>query len=1328
MGLQDFEVFIQERLRTWDGTLDITSGSPIDSQVIQPLLRRLGTDPFTVDAATFIIERLGQEFPDLASSDGDAVTDLLTRPALLLWDPIIREIQRVKNMLSFRDPSILTTDEAEALGANIFAERDRGNYARGRGRIYFAQPQPCSVTSANFFTSRGGLHFFPIDVQSIKAEEMILNGEGDLYYFDVNVIANATGEASNIGPSELVTVANVAAAVRVTNKVRFRFGLSEEDAQTFAGRVHQSLTERSLVTSRGIASRLTESFPEITRLNVVGFNDPEMQRDVLTGGGLGPMLAFGHDAQTYFDGEFRPLSRRVRMPGANFLALIGPPGTVTGFVLTLFDLFTGAPTARDVPVTRVIDATTVEIALQVLKPGATAKAWILRRIELTLSGIPGGILFPDGPTGTVAIAPDKVHLGGCTDMLVRGADFDTSSLVLDLVTDDSPLLAGTAATTQLLGGQGYITLGDLTLAVNYAIREGIYQDLVRARDFSYSLEIIDGADAGVYRILDVTQIDFASPILLVTPAPTGAPGNFRWRLIDELNIDLVDPRETRIQASSGNTTQNVVVFTTTPPTDFASLGVSPGDTLRLANGLDHGDFVVQSVDPPFYTQLKIDRPFVSSRSGLTFTIFRGNKAGGIRRPLMRITGVDLLDTTAQPVGSKVPYAKPVEVRSRAFQNAGNGVKLEVADAALGILSLPEPGGGFTLPAGNLLLRWVELVGGPLSITLGGGMSAVAIANAINAVSTTDPRVLLEIAIVLTYGGVNYLGIVPVGKNTNTLGTGGPLAAALFGDTVVRSSNDIRSATVPGNDWRLVQPAIDGQLDAVWVVDGLQGGFFSGPVPEPTTGTSLQVQHDFAPELARLVRVGSRSIGSARLHFLEPTSMEIDQETVFLSVTDSGELLRFKPDPTLARQLYPSLPNGTKPLNGTLGGGGLFSSAGQDFIKKGIRAGDYLHVDFIPVTGSVNLTDPVADLALKQLRLSLGSQPDKFMTFVNDVGTPGAVSRPSIAEQINAAVGLQVCSIVQVAPLDYRLVFNPTVSLVIRQQQASPSSANVLLGFSNLADTTNRSPSAGTYLVTQVATGGIVSQLTVTPSFPVTGTNQQFVITRLGSQRIVSTALAKNTTTGSLYYWDVELVSEGPGDLWNIDTNQSMVVASYRSDGYYLTTEDPNLTFSPAEKIKMHISRSILEVGVDDDPDNATQITGQSLSINYEYSSLVQSVQSFIGAESERVVNASPLARHLIPHFVRLTISYTGGSKETEVLPVLEAYVRNLQPDQSLESSDLQKIISDKGATSISNPIDLLAIVHNFDRTTTLARSQDGLTTGRLAAFLPDILTLKRRLA
>lgn len=321
MGLQDFEVFIRERLRVFNGNLDLTSGSPIDTQVIQPLLRRIGTDPFTVDASTFIVERLSQEFPDIAAADGDAVSDLLAKPALLLWDPIIREIQRVKNSQSFRDAATLTLDEVDALGANLFAKRGTGSYARGVGRIYFAQPQPITITQGNFFTSRSGLHFFPSDVQSIKAEEMVLNLEGTLYYFDVNLIAESTGDTYNIGPSELVTIANVAAAVRVTNKARFRSGTPEVDAVTFVGNIEQDLSERSLVTARGIAARLTSNFPEITRLNVVGFNDPEMQRDIISGGSLGPMVAFGGDAQVAPDGEFKPTSRRIKMPSANFLTL-----------------------------------------------------------------------------------------------------------------------------------------------------------------------------------------------------------------------------------------------------------------------------------------------------------------------------------------------------------------------------------------------------------------------------------------------------------------------------------------------------------------------------------------------------------------------------------------------------------------------------------------------------------------------------------------------------------------------------------------------------------------------------------------------------------------------------------------------------------------------------------------------------------------------------------------------------------------------------------------------------------------------------------------------
>ena len=132
-----------------------------------------------------------------------------------------------------------------------------------------------------------------------------------------------------------------------------------------------------------------------------------------------------------------------------------------------------------------------------------------------------------------------------------------------------------------------------------------------------------------------------------------------------------------------------------------------------------------------------------------------------------------------------------------------------------------------------------------------------------------------------------------------------------------------------------------------------------------------------------------------------------------------------------------------------------------------------------------------------------------------------------------------------------------------------------------------------------------------------------------------------------------------------------------------------------------------------------------MQITYDRADLVADVQSFVSSDVERVVCASPLGRHLIPHFVRFDLSYTGGSKESVVTPEIEQYIRGLYPIDELESSDVQKIVLDRGATSIENPLDLIAVVHYPDRRVYVARSQNSLTTGRLAAFIPDVLNITR---
>src|SRR5688572_10714432 len=294
MALRDLEAFLRQRATVFDATLDTNPGSPFDSAVIQPLIRRVGPDPFSVDMATFLDARLRQAYPDMAIGEGDALTDLIVKANTLLWDPLVREVARVRRGLSFRDPSTLTEEEADALGANLFAERSQGDLARGTARIMFAQAQNASVSPVNFVTSRAGLHFFPTESQAIRVEEMLLNvDENGLFYFDITVIAEQAGSQYNIGPKELVSIANLDAAVQVTNLRKFESGEDSANAAEFVDKTRQELTERSLVTLRGIAAKLTAAFPEITRLNVTGFNDPEMQRDIIKGGGLGSLLSAG---------------------------------------------------------------------------------------------------------------------------------------------------------------------------------------------------------------------------------------------------------------------------------------------------------------------------------------------------------------------------------------------------------------------------------------------------------------------------------------------------------------------------------------------------------------------------------------------------------------------------------------------------------------------------------------------------------------------------------------------------------------------------------------------------------------------------------------------------------------------------------------------------------------------------------------------------------------------------------------------------------------------------------------------------------------------------
>lgn len=1349
MARSDLEAFLKERISIFDETIDTTPGSPFDTEVIQPTLNRLGADPFSMDMPTFIETRLLQEFPDLANKNGDAVTDLLEKPATVLWDPIVREIQRVKASLSFKDPTVLTTDEAEALGANLFAQRETGKRSVGVVRIYFAAPQNISCTPANFLTTQTGLHFFPTSIQSIQTTEMLLNQEGSLFYFDVNVIAETEGDQYNIDIDSVVTIANIASAVRVTNKRRFRDGLPAETAEQFIDRAQQELTERSLVTSRGINAVIPAIFSEVTRLAVVGFNDPEMQRDVLKGGGLGPILAFGVHGNTISDGENQQVTRRVSLSevlslnSGGFPAIIGPLGPVQSlWTLTVVDAFNGLGLkVRDLTVRAVVDDTTLDVNEQVMNPQfGMVFAWTLRKSGLTLSDIPGGILFPDSPNGTVTIPDGEVHIGGVTDFLTRGIDLDTGTALLTSIVDDDPIVSGVDLSVHDAGGT--VVLGDYVLNTNYSTNDPAYTAIAAAAVKGWSLEILEGPAAGTYRVLSATQPSNASPVLVLFPAPLYANSpsfqNLRWKLVDVIDINLVEPKETRVSGADMFSIQNIDQLETTSGTDFDSFGVAPGDIVRLLDGPDAGDFTVLQILSPFFVRVQVDRPLKFSTSGLSYQIFRKNTAAGITRPIIRVTSIDLLDTSGQPIGSTVPYSRVVDARSSAFANFGIGVRAEGRDGALGVVGQVLSGSPPSANVQGLDLKMRFNNGNTILNVVFAGANPILLTDIVEQINTAAGVIF---AVVIDG---NRLGLIPIGDPTAAIAmtevVGGAASTLLFnpvGGNKYHSSREVNSATVQrdflGWSGGLLKPEVDQNIDVIQITSGSQVGFYDDPVsplpvlppgvdPAIQLPSGLIVAHDFAPEVNAVFQFGSRSVGTARLYFLEPTSAQFSTTSRFQAMTALGQTVNFKPDPTLNAQVIPALPSGTKPDDGQPSDPVLHSDS-VDFIQKGIQPGDILTLDFIPITGTVNLSDPIPNLQFLTLVISVGGGPDKVITFLQDsLSIPAnAVTRSGMVSQINQSVGQSICDIVTIAGANF-LEFYPSVSVDIR---ATGTANTALLG--SAGSFTNISEDFGTYTIIDVAQHDLTIDNSIPPfGFQTIYTRHQFSIAKGKTQRIGSTQMATQTSDAGLYYMDVQLVSEGTGDLWNIAADLQMIVTGYDADGYYLTTTNPNLTFSPAEDVTLHISPTIRTVGVSDDPDNATQLSGQNIQVNYEFSSLTTAINNFITAESERVVNESPLARHLVPHYVRFEVDYIGGSKENIVQPLIEEFIRNVLPDDTLDASDIEQIILSKGATTVTNPLDLVAVVYSFDRSILLQRSSDQLSTTRLSAFIPDQITLTRK--
>ena len=284
MANEALRQYMVERLVDLDPTLSTSDGSPMYTKVIDPLVSRLGVDPLSVNIEEFIVQRLKDD-PVTRNLDiegaGSFLKDVLARAIIVLLEPLQREIEALRKQQSFANIDELNSDEMDALLSNIFATRRTGSFAYGVVRIYYSAPQTVTFDSSIIFSTATGLQFIPSDPEARADSDFVK--EGDLYYIEIDAQSLVPHVGANIPENTIKFVSGLDNVVKVTNPEPFEDGVTEEDNFEFFARAEASLSERSPNTRRGIQVAIFENFDTVESLDVVGYGDPEMQRDILKG-------------------------------------------------------------------------------------------------------------------------------------------------------------------------------------------------------------------------------------------------------------------------------------------------------------------------------------------------------------------------------------------------------------------------------------------------------------------------------------------------------------------------------------------------------------------------------------------------------------------------------------------------------------------------------------------------------------------------------------------------------------------------------------------------------------------------------------------------------------------------------------------------------------------------------------------------------------------------------------------------------------------------------------------------------------------------------------
>jgi hypothetical protein len=919
-----------------------------------------------------------------------------------------------------------------------------------------------------------------------------------------------------------------------------------------------------------------------------------------------------------------------------------------------------------------------------------------------------------------------------------------------------------------------------------------------------SIVIENGADAGIYTIRRIlTSIGDHDTLVLdrdltstLTPSGAGDGSGLRYRLADELQVDLVSPQVTKMPlggiftADDLQTVSNNGLVNATGTSNFLLAGVEVGDTLEITDGDNIGTYEV--LDPIAGTQLNVTPAPPTTGFNQQFKIYKA--FDGIQRPLVRVTSVELLDSASQPTGISIPYGDVVDIRvlgTLSNRSNGNNVEsfqgavlsgtpplltfedLSIDFSAQGVVpgdrielfegqSIGEYEVAQVAPGGNdnRLVVYGDSVGGKDFVA-----AETEIHYRIGTPSTGIARLYfleptsVEIDSSLFGGRLSYREGGQSLKFRYSKYKGHlVLPAPGSGDLDPRDIRVVRTYSMGGGDFNSILEITDPGLSDAYDLEILEGDLFEVQEQIPfknSGGVDLKSLGVFGTPTGLHTVTGSNRVTIPSNSHIDFTQMsDLAGQTLSInSGPDEGIYTIEKVISSKELQLDAVMTSTTLSVRG-LESSVLYDCviqniSGQPWLRDITDSGQLPNVgEFITIFEAASTdsegTFQVAerDLVNSRVRLSgfTGSFPVSagIFTWISTDSTTlsGIVSHPFTIYQ-SIAKEVQVVQVATKAPDVTSIGLGSVLAGLVSFQGSPGAFTSVVKGdrleimsgtntgiYPVLSSTTDTITVYSAHPFSAVETNvqyrvwagvhGARRMVTVGPyegsdGKVSPGESLLYRIRRPGVFRISSTEMEDSVDDSGLYFIDMQIESLGPGDDRNLASGSRLISESgLRADGYTYSVENKTLSYSMYEEVKLNFDRRFLPIGNSDLPENHIEISGRNLEIRYESSTTVQLINDLLRSDSDRVVNANPIARHFLPSFVYVKFVYSGGSSATIVGPEIEDFINALGPLDPLEISDLESLITRRGATYVKHPITLVSVTHDINRKLVVERSLDML--------------------